>query len=462
MRIGDEVFHPKYGKGTIKVILPNPAGSRIKVDFGYAKPILPASELERTPGGPPLAPVGLSPPEPTSPGEKINRLDPATLLARQGIQALKLGQILDVQVESLSVGMEKLQQDLTQALTRAATGRPTFSLITGAWGSGKSHALTLLETLARQQSFATSTVIMDGYSLSLARPMELLQEVMGNLIVPQQEGMDGVMVWLREVLKKNMTPRLQKRAPLLGKALESLPIGVLDDPEISQVFTDYLSLDMTAAQAKYRLGRLKVWVTGLPTLKAHRLVERAAAFTSLLENWAHFAKIMGAQGLLVIFDELDVEYAYTSYDTQYCRQLRERRHELLNALPKIQDAPLLLAFAAVPDLSTGQDSIQKDAIRHLQQVLQHRLATLTVPALKEHHFRELFGKLDDLYLQAYPSGRLRLTAPQRDQLCDILLAHQRRDPQPLPRKFVRLCLEALDVLNAAEAPPVETFMGAIQ
>ncbi len=461
MKIGDEVNHPQYGKGIIKLICQTPAGPKIKVDFGYAKPTLLASEVQCTDGSSPET-FKYKKSEPPVPPEKTDRLDPSTQKARQGIQALKLGQILEDQVGSLSVGMEQLQTEFTRALTQAAAGRPTFLLIEGAWGSGKSHALTLLETLARQQGFAASSVIMDGYNLSLARPLELLQEIMGNLIVPQQEGRDGVMAWFREAIKKNALPRLRNKAPLLGQALGSLSIGALDDPEISQVFMDYLSLAMTARQASDRLSRLNVWVNRLPTLRPHRLAERAAAFTALLENWAHFAKIMGAHGLLIIFDELDVEYAYTSYNTQYCQQLRDRRDELLNTIHKIYNTPLLIAFAAVPEINFGQASVQKDAIKHLQQVLQNRLKTLSVPKLTEHHFKELFKKIHDLYYQAYPTPQQQLTEAERDKLCNILLEHQKHDPQPLPRKFVRLCIEAWDVLNAQGAPKPENFLQAIQ
>lgn len=461
MKIGDEVYHPKYGKGTIKLILPNPSGNRIKIDFGYAKPILPTSEVWQSPDGSPLDEVDLPPLEPTVPRETITRLDPTTLMARQGIQALKLGQILDAHVERLSVGMDKLQKDFNQALTRAATGQPTFLLITGAWGSGKSHALTMLETLARQRDFATSAAIMDGYSLSLASPMELLQEVMGNLIVPQQEGMDGVMAWLREAISQSRLPLLQQRAPLIASVLRNLTLEALDDPEIIQVVVDYLFLFMTLTQAYYCLHQLGVNTQILPNLRPYRLAERTVAFTKLLTNWAHFAKIMGAKGLLVILDELDVDYGNTARETQQHKKLREQRHNLLLALQQISSAPLLLAFAAVPDLSPGQDSIQKDAIRHLQQVLQDRLITLIVPELTEHHYTELFSKLNDLYQQAYPGGRLQLQAAERDQLCARLLEHQLHDPQPLPRKFVRLCLEALDVLNTADTPSVETLTRAL-
>jgi hypothetical protein len=163
----------------------------------------------------------------------------------------------------------------------------------------------------------------------------------------------------------------------------------------------------------------------------------------------------------VILDELDVDYGNTARETQQHKKLREQRHNLLLALQQISSAPLLLAFAAVPGLSPRHDSIQKDAIRHLQQVLQNRLTTLIVPELTEHHYTELFSKLTDLYQYAYPGGGVQLSTATRDQLCARLLAHHRRDPQPLPRKFVRLCLEALDVLNTADAPSVETFMRAL-
>ncbi|MEM2890694.1 MAG: hypothetical protein QW358_05105, partial [Candidatus Hadarchaeum sp.] len=105
-----------------------------------------------------------------------------------------------------------------------------------------------------------------------------------------------------------------------------------------------------------------------PILKASRVAERFKAFRELLINWANFATVMGATGLLIIFDELDVEYAYTNWRTQYCAQLRERRHLLLSELKHVNDAPLALAFASVPSLSPSIHNVEDDAVEHLRHI----------------------------------------------------------------------------------------------
>jgi len=443
VRLGEEVFHPKYGRGTVKLVVRKPSGMFVKVDFGFAKPMLPVEELSKTPGGPPQGSEVAQPDsrEILEPGAPVPVLDEVNLQARQGINALKLGQILEAQIHALSVGTENIEKEFEKVIQRVIRGKTVFLLIEGAWGSGKTHALTLLQAMARNCQLATAGAIMDGHSVSLAKPMELMREIISTMKFPLGGPQDGVITWLRRAMHQRKLRELEyKGAPLISHALSALPHGALDDPEVSQLIEDYFALALSTTETRSALARFRFRVHNLPTLRAYRLAERSRAFRELLANWAHFAKVMDATGLLVILDELDVEYSYTSWRNQYCQRLRERRHDLLTELSNLRRAPLLVAFASVPG------SEMADAGEHLRQVFQNRLIEIIVPIPSREQMHRLFSQILELYEKAYEPSSLVLSKQDQSLLFDRLWVRYTRDPDPVPRKFVRLSLELFDLL----------------
>ncbi len=179
-------------------------------------------------------------------------------------------------------------------------------------------------------------------------------------------------------------------------------------------------------------------------------------------NWANFAKVMGAAGLLIIFDELDVEYAYTHWKTQYCAQLRVRRHHLLSELRKLQGMPLAVAFASVPGFSMSSHNIEDDAIEHLRHVFGTRLAQVTVPIPSQGQMQQLFERILDCYNRAYESSPVVLSESDRLRLFKRLWTPYSRDPNPVPRRFVRLSLEVFDLISTGPKQRFDEILHALQ
>ncbi|MGB9618089.1 MAG: BREX system ATP-binding domain-containing protein, partial [Desulfomonilaceae bacterium] len=329
LKVGAIVFHPSYGEGTILWIQGIGAHARVCVDFGFAQPIVSLSELslEREPSVAPESAPTTPPPTESKPGDTHEEKEPVVFSpspesaaekmwalpaqmnqieveARRGIMALRLGQVLESQIAYLSVGTAELEQKFKGAISKTIVEGPTFLLVDAPWGVGKTHALTLLQVLAQEAKFATSYVVMDGVSTSLALPMELLSELMSSLRFPDNARTANLSHQLARAKQDERIEMLEQRgAEYLANTLIPFPLDAFDDPEVLDILTDFLSLRLSATEANTKLQKLNYSVR-LKSIKARAISDRVPRFVQLLDEWGVFASVMGCSGLLMVLDEL--------------------------------------------------------------------------------------------------------------------------------------------------------------
>jgi len=159
---------------------------------------------------------------------------------------------------------------------------------------------------------------------------------------------------------------------------------------------------------------------------------------------------MGAHGLVVVLDELDVEYASTAYADRASWGRRARRRALLERMENMSAAqcPLLIAFASAP-AGPGVGS-EDDAVEDVREAFGSRLIHLKAPNPSEEDLKQLLATLTSLYETAYPDKTLGLVGRRATSLFGGLYASYRRSPNPVPRHFVRTALEAFDLLTVGE------------
>jgi len=269
---GVRVSHPAFGVGIVSAVNLTGAARRAHVDFGYTQAWIVLDVLEVLQEESAAAPVStqteLEAQAPSRPAEEdveqtfdaadvdiawstTPTLPKSQTEARKGIAALRLGQILQSQALQLSVGTETLQRRLREALSRALAGKPTFILIDGAWGGGKTHALTLLQSLAREQKMTTSGAVMDGVAVTLSEPTRLMEAIVGSIRVSGDGSDDGIGHLLRMAKLQGRSPSLRARgAREVADALDSFPPRAFDDPEALQCIEDYFSFALSATQVR--------------------------------------------------------------------------------------------------------------------------------------------------------------------------------------------------------------------
>lgn len=464
MKINEKAFHNELGWGTITEIVRVGGNTSLWMDFGYLRECIPAGLLHPAPGSPafsaevaPEPPASLQPLQPAAEGTNHGNTE-----ARKGIHALRLGQVLESQILELTVGTAALDGTLKGAIERAVRGTPALLIFEGCWGGGKTHALTMLQALARRWGFTTSSAVMDGVSVSLSDPNGLMEEIISSLRFPSSGVPEGLSSILMQAYDKEALYNLRLRgARLLADLFDGVPEKALEDPEVLQLLEDYCALAISASSLRAKLRSMGYYPGDIPTLRSPRVDERPSLFVCLLMNWALFSVAMGAKGLLVVLDELDVDYASTSYGDKESQRRKGRRTILLEALRKLcrGGAPLILAFASA-SAGEGVDTAD-DAVESLRSALGNIATLVKVPAPSDDDYERLFNRLVALYRTAYgiPAGEWG-----QDRLADVFsLIRKRhlRDFNPVPRRFVRISLEALDLLAPGSGSTREEVMALL-
>ncbi|MBK7616709.1 MAG: DUF2791 family P-loop domain-containing protein [Burkholderiales bacterium] len=457
MKIGDSFAHAKWGRGTILSV--ESRGRRVvaKVKFGFASDWIDVEEIPEGDSLRSLAPSAVGPTGGTSRtvGAAVSRNLVAS--SRAGVQALKLGQVLESHVQQISVGTADHEAAFDEAFKQAEKRHPKLIIIEGAWGVGKTHLLTLLSAHAAKRRFAVSTSILDGWAASLSDPMRLLEGITSSIRFPDQAAPMGLGTMLASVKRTGMVELRSWAGPRMVQLMEQVSQEALDDPEAVAVLEDYLGLSLPASQAKERLRRLGWRDVALPALKARSIDERGARLRELLCDWAAFCLAGKARGLLVILDEVDVDYARAAW---WDVARRERHDMTLRALGELRkhDVPLVVAFGSAPAGPGEDESI--DAVRDVIAKLGHIDVHERANALDDDHLHELAERVFTLYSDAYPGVVQRISRKQLKATADMLLKEHRRQLSPVPRRFVRSLLHCLDLIDLEQASVEEVIRSA--
>lgn len=345
----------------------------------------------------------------------------------------------------LSTGTEKALADLETVVSCAVQRQARSVLIEGAWGSGKTHLLTMLSALAAANGMATSSVILDGDGVTLAKPMSLMEAFLGSLRYPGEHapcGLNRRLAQLRD--SENGWGLRHSGGERIANAIFDVPVSAFDEPEVVQVLEDYFTLSVSATQVNKKLAHLGWGRVKLRPMKARSVDDRPVRFCELLHEWTEFVALTGAKGLVLIIDEVDVDYA----STIWAAELRRRRTNLLRALGKRLNSrlPLVVAFGSAP--ASGDVAEEHDPVRDLTKQMGGVALKIEAPRPSLEQLRELAQRVHSLYTRAYPE---RMTELDRDKLARLLHAfakHHVNSISSVPRNFVRGTLERLDVVSS--------------
>jgi hypothetical protein len=232
--------------------------------------------------------------------------------ARRVIESLRIGlPTLDGSTRHLAVGFhetEKLINWLLKDVDQEGGGAMTLR---GAYGQGKTFALTLLEEMARENGFITATTEIDATENRLNKPHHIYHDLMRGLRLPDIAG-SGARVLAQKVhsfLQHKCPGDHHKRKLWLEKQLGCFPLSWLlsdprlpDKPELLGLlegdpnYPVYLARDRHACPASARM-----W----PAFTAGTQGDFASF---VLSGVGRLARLLGYKGFVLIMDEMEKWY----------------------------------------------------------------------------------------------------------------------------------------------------------
>jgi hypothetical protein len=312
---GDKVTHLEYGQGIVKQIL----GDTVVVNF-YGDD-LDVDVLTLTPI------VEIAPP--VTDRTKEDRSQDKTSF-RAAFEAINLGvappdsgQLIDLTIRS-----DELKKQVSGWLTHAPQ-KGLCKVVFGYYGSGKSHMLKFVRSMALKAGWAVAYLEFDPKAADPAKPHLVYQNLMAALEFPKREDgrqSEGFIGFVKEVrdhwAQKNIRNNaVFKSNPWFSRTFEIL----MKYPHMPDVMEEYLDACLWLAgnhnsfQTVNALARekgLKIKVPRMPVTK-----ETADIYVHHLVVVNTLCKLLGYKGLTIILDE-----------AEHVRGFNVRRRERANNL----------------------------------------------------------------------------------------------------------------------------------
>lgn len=447
--IGKRVFHKKGGWCVIRRIQGEGRHAQVFVDFealnvrNFRAVLCDLAEDEK---GRPLGSEGeddrirIQEVEGTEKPEDAPT--PNWLESRRAILALRLGQITETIARDITVGTETIERCFDRLTAAASERKPSFVIVEGPWGTGKTHALTLLKSYARQNRLAMASVVLDGVAVSLGRPIDLLKAIVHVLEFPRSDEHVSFTERIADFVRGGRVQNLRENGvELLASALERIPSSLADEPEAWELVEDYLSGELSANQCSQALRRFHDDTIRLETLYPRGLADRPRAAAQIIKSWAQACRVLPAHGITLLLDEADVELAMGG-TTETERTQRKWFLDALSDLAK-ESIPICVAMAVAPgagflDLCSPTEFLHK----HLNE----RPEIVTVPELTPEAMLELAMSIAKTYGTAFGVEDIA-NEFGNDDWAESQISEMHESPEGLiPRIFIRRQLEYLDLI----------------
>lgn len=318
MAQGDRVMHRIMGPGTVRGVLDG--GRTLLVAFDarprapYLYPSLDFDPLER-PAAPPVvnaktsltrpaaartAPARPSPARPSTETLVDRVTGPSTPVDRQSLEALRLGVVPVRGLDRLTVGREEERARLESLFD---DGRGML-VVSGGYGSGKTHLLELAEAQALARGWLVARATFDPVEVPPSHPIRVYGALIDSLRYP-----DGVSVGLRPLVERLVdSPAHASPGGASAHAWLSPLAWTLKnvtDPRIQDAVLELVSGRSTedAGQLSEHLKR-RGW-TGPRLLAMPDYRTFGQIMAHLLGGMSAWARDAGWKGLCVLLDEAE-------------------------------------------------------------------------------------------------------------------------------------------------------------
>ncbi|MCP2621183.1 ATP-binding protein, partial [Candidatus Aminicenantes bacterium AC-334-E05] len=273
--IGQKVFHPALGEGTVLdqrssgmyLFVKFERGPKLWVNASALNILIP--ELKKPVAKPKIVP-----------------LNEEALNARKMIEAFRMGVVPYFKIEKFTFGRE---EELQKIFNNFENKKGGVIIIEGVYGSGKTHLLDYIYSWGLKNGFGVSRTELDYFDVAPYKPKHVYRELIKNFRFLEK----GKEKDFRFFLKKISKFELQEFHPFLSPAFE-----ILRKNKENNVFWDWIEGEELRRE---NLDFLKLWK--LPVLLDH--TPASDIYCNLLTSYSYFLKKLGYRGLILILDEVE-------------------------------------------------------------------------------------------------------------------------------------------------------------
>lgn len=350
-------------------------------------------------------------------------------------------------LQDLTTGAEAL---LARSRSLFDTGNDTvrWMQVTGDYGQGKSHTLTLLKELAQQQNYATCYLSCDGSASALNHPQRFLPVLVSTLTVPGHTN-NGYQDLLFELLGN------RESAEALNKIVHRRVSG---SHTLAAALRWHLA-QLLQAHRTISDDRARHTQAVVLTLSGQSIRHRSGAppmrrfAYELLQVTVDVVTSLGGNGLVLLVDEL--ESIYTKLPNSRSRHGAYRVLAALCESPVFTHCRIVLAVtsdasrwlaASAPTMQPQPGDLDSEPVRRWADRIEADLPAVACPRLDRRGRAHLLHRIREFYLNSYPRVRERWNDEAWKRFADDLLA------RAVPvRLIMRETIDFLDSLRYAGA-----------
>jgi len=373
--------------------------------------------------------------------------------ARWVIEALRLGVVPHQKVGQFSCGRETESNHIDTWLSSDMG----CMILSGEYGSGKSHMLDLTAAKGIQNNWAIASIEIDPNESPFNQPKKIYRNIISSFVFQDNDRLYGFRDFLLKVLNSDNKKDLKtlSKHPYLGPLIK---FWLNNYKHQTDTFDEDL-LNWIEGE--------EINIAGFPRMYSYQTA--ANIYCNILSGIGWAARnILGLQGLLILIDEgegIDKGW-YSTYQFDKAENFIKGLILTADSLPNLlEEIDELQCSASLPGVKTGNLTGlrycgQKMIVPYLWEEKSHvkimfsfipyiipivfekiiqddhlcsRIPIIELEELSEDHLIELYDKIQRLYEIAY-------AFPSPNHIIDFL-------PKDKTRLFVKSVVEALDVMR---------------
>ncbi|MBE3101366.1 MAG: DUF2791 family P-loop domain-containing protein, partial [Firmicutes bacterium] len=333
----------------------------------------------------------------------INRKVDNSILKTRTIESLRFGLVPEHHIEQLTLGFTELNDWASNTFEKCSSGVPNGFEISGPYGTGKSHTLSLIRYLARKQGFLTARVELDGQNISLSSPVLFLNALWATLAENDLDSDSPLVSLYIKVIEKGILPtkiirngvdRIQNNLQTIHTLMKT---GNIE--KYAHIVEAIISCsdEYTAIQAKKEISaelNINYSQILLDAMVSKAVSKRGLDLIESLAGHAMLAKMAGYKGLIVTIDEFEIEYI-DKKNINRVKDILNVLHQYMCNQTIYSRAPLGLYFATVDQAGHEGDPLIHEYIT-TDENNKYRLKVWE----KEHRIH-LAEDIHRMYCEAY-------------------------------------------------------------